>query len=210
MADDVKLIFLTIETLLIKKDQVHKGMPLRVDVSSDLSAVKADVNDVKEHLSTVQAIVHTNAEAISALNSKANEANAQLPGMEGEKDLDVVVAIVPRTEVEADAQRAEANEDEVIDDTITTNEANEAEVVDDTIRVDAEAYDEDLPITPTADVGDEEDEGEDDDDEDDSPSLPGARKDLAGDDDEDDDDDDFTIQYHKLASALKGVFLRDS
>ncbi|XP_024958927.1 pheromone-processing carboxypeptidase KEX1-like [Cynara cardunculus var. scolymus] len=95
---------------------------------------------------------------------------------EGEKDLDVAAA-VPTILADADAQRAEANE---------------AEVVDDAVRVDAQAQDEDLPITPVTGVGDKEDD-DDDDDDDESPSLPDAGKDLGGDDNEDDDDDDFTI-----------------
>ncbi|XP_024963458.1 calsequestrin-1-like [Cynara cardunculus var. scolymus] len=112
------------------------------------------------------------------------------------------VASVPTTLVEVDAQRAEPNEAKVVDDAITTHES-EAKVVDDTVRTDAEAHDEDLPITPAADVGNEEDEDEEDDDEDDddSPSLPDAGKDISGDDDK--DDDDFIIQYHKPVSALK-------
>ncbi|XP_024965903.1 prothymosin alpha-B-like [Cynara cardunculus var. scolymus] len=111
-----------------------------------------------------------------------------------------------------DAQRAESNEAEVIDDTITSHEANGAEVVDDVVRYDVEAHDKDYPIAPTADAGDEEDEDEhdDDEDEDDSPSLPNTGKDLDGDDDEDEDNDDFTIQYHKPASDLKGFSLKDS
>ncbi|XP_024969661.1 phosphopantothenoylcysteine decarboxylase subunit VHS3-like [Cynara cardunculus var. scolymus] len=96
----------------------------------------------------------------------------------------------------------------VVDDAITTHEAEaeaEAEVVDDIVRADAEAHDEDLPITPAADDGDEKGEGkyDEDKDDDDSPSLPNAGKDLGGGDDDDDDDDDFTIQYHKPASTLK-------
>ncbi|XP_024964912.1 coiled-coil domain-containing protein 1-like, partial [Cynara cardunculus var. scolymus] len=246
MADDVKLILPAVKTVLIKIDEVHK------------------------------ADVRTNAEAISALNGKADEANAQLAkhgellqqilellqrpvavptpsftamdrlsldqalevgllkarslsvleqrmdiialsldnlfsshddDKEEEKDFTNVVAIVPTTQPEADAQRVEANEAKVVDDAITTHEA-EAEVVEDAVIADAEAHDEDLPITPTVDAGDEEDEGEDDDD--DSPSIPDAGKDLGGDDDEDDDDDDFMILYHKPSSALKGVSLRDS
>ncbi|XP_024960932.1 pheromone-processing carboxypeptidase KEX1-like [Cynara cardunculus var. scolymus] len=137
--------------------------------------------------------------------------SSQADDKEGEKDL-VAIADVSTTEAEPDTQRAEANEPEVVDDTITTHEANEDEVVDDAIRADGEVHDEDLPITPAADAGHEKDEGEDDDDEDDddSPSLPDAGKDLDGDDDEEDDDDDFMIQYHEPTSALKGVSLRDS
>ncbi|XP_024965904.1 calsequestrin-2-like [Cynara cardunculus var. scolymus] len=149
--------------------------------SSDLSVVKADVNDVKEWLSVVQADVCTTVEDISALNSKANEVNVQL-----------------------------TKHVEVVDDAINSHEA-EAEVVDDVVRADAEAHDEDLHITFATDAGDEEDEGEDDDeDHDDSPCLPDFGKDLDGEDDEDDDDDDFTIQYNKPSSALNEVSRRDS
>ncbi|XP_024965932.1 protein SQS1-like [Cynara cardunculus var. scolymus] len=116
---------------------------------------------------------------------------------EGEKDLAAVD--FPTTQADVDAQRVEANEAEVVDDAITTYEA-ETEIVDDTVKADAKSHDEDLPITPVANAGDEEDEGEDDDDDDDSPYLPDARKDLGGDDDEDDIDDDFTIQYHNPAT----------
>ncbi|XP_024969707.1 pheromone-processing carboxypeptidase KEX1-like [Cynara cardunculus var. scolymus] len=132
---------------------------------------------------------------------------------EGEKDLAVAATAVPTTLAEADAQRAEASEAEVVDDAIISHEA-EAEVVDDVVRVDVGAHDKDLSIIPAADAGDEKDEGEDDDDDEDdddgSPSLPDAGKDLGGGDDEEDDHDNFTIQYHKPASTLKGVSLKDS
>ncbi|XP_024963699.1 prothymosin alpha-A-like [Cynara cardunculus var. scolymus] len=123
---------------------------------------------------------------------------------EGEKDLDVAV-VVPTTEPKADAPRTEANEAEVVDETITSHEANETEVVDDALRTDAEAHDEDLPITPASDAGDEEYDNEDNENEDDdeSPSLPNAGKYHGGDDDDDDNDDDFMIQYHKPINALK-------
>ncbi|XP_024959003.1 histone chaperone rtt106-like [Cynara cardunculus var. scolymus] len=116
---------------------------------------------------------------------------------DGEKDF-TTAAVVPTTQGEADAQRAETNEVEVVDDAITTHEA-EVEVVDDAVRADAEAHDEDLPITPAADDGDEEDEGEDD-----FPSLPDAGKDLGGDNGEDDDDDDFTIQQEEEREVIGG------
>ncbi|XP_024959006.1 pescadillo homolog [Cynara cardunculus var. scolymus] len=123
-------------------------------------------------------------------------------------EIDVVVAAVPITKTEADVPRAKAIEVEVVDETITSHEALEAEVIDKDVRADVEACDKDLPITPSADDGDKEDDDEDDDD--DSPTLPDTRKDLGGDDDEDDDDDEFTIQYQKPASIVKGVSLRDS
>ncbi|XP_024961085.1 prostatic spermine-binding protein-like [Cynara cardunculus var. scolymus] len=130
---------------------------------------------------------------------------------DGEKDLDVVDAI-PTTETEVDATRAEANDVEVVDETITSHEDNEAEFVDEAVRADVEAHNEDLPFTPSADAGDKENDDEDDDneDDDDSSTLPDAGKDLGGDDDENGNDDDFKIQYHKPTSALKGVSLRDS
>ncbi|XP_024963376.1 uncharacterized protein LOC112503600 [Cynara cardunculus var. scolymus] len=266
MVDDVKLLLPAVETVFVKKDEVHKGKPLRDEVSADLSIVKADIQEVKEQLFVVQVVVQTNAEAISALTSKADEANAQLAkhgkllqqilellqrpvvaptpsftatdriqldqtldgGLlqarslialeqrmnilaltldnifsshgddeEGEIDLDVLAAAITTTETEADAPRAEANE---------------VEVVDETIRANVEARDKDLPVTPTTDAGEKEDDDEDDDNEDDDDfsTHPDAAKDLGGDYDEDDDDDDFTIQYQKPASALKGVCLRDS
>ncbi|XP_024963512.1 prostatic spermine-binding protein-like [Cynara cardunculus var. scolymus] len=125
-----------------------------------------------------------------------NHFSSHADDKEGEKDF--TAATVPTTEVEADAQRAEANEAEVVDDTIISHEVNEVEVVDHAVRAVVEAHDKDLPITPAADAADEEneDENEDDDDgdDDDSPSRPDAGKDLGGDDDEDDNDEDFTIQ----------------
>ncbi|XP_024978978.1 nucleosome assembly protein 1;3-like [Cynara cardunculus var. scolymus] len=78
MDEDVKLILPAEETVLIKMDQVHEYMPLRDDLSFDLSAVKFEVNDVKKLLSMVQADVCTKAEAISALKSKADKTHAQL------------------------------------------------------------------------------------------------------------------------------------
>ncbi|XP_024969599.1 prothymosin alpha-B-like [Cynara cardunculus var. scolymus] len=123
---------------------------------------------------------------------------------EGEKDLDVVAVVVSSTE--ANAPGDEANEVKVVDKTITSHEANEAEVIDEAVRAEAEARDEDVPITPATDVSDKGDDDEDDnnEDDDDSPTLHDAGKDLGGDDDE---DDDFTIQYHKPASSLKGVLV---
>ncbi|XP_024962648.1 uncharacterized protein LOC112502865 [Cynara cardunculus var. scolymus] len=144
-------------------------MPLRDDLSSDLSLVKDEVNDVKKLLSRLA------------------------DDKEGEKDLVVVVPTTP-TDVDAQVERAEANEANAI----TSHEAEAvAEVgeIDDVVIEDEDA-----------------DENNDDDDEDDDPSsFPDAGKDIGGDDDEDGDDDDLTIQYHnKPASSLKGVSLRDS
>ncbi|XP_024969658.1 UPF0415 protein C7orf25 homolog [Cynara cardunculus var. scolymus] len=59
----------------------------------------------------------------------------------------------------------------------------------------AHSIDEDLPITSTINVGDEDSEEEEDDDHEDLPLLDAGR-DLGEDDDDEDDDDDFTIQYH--------------
>ncbi|XP_024963676.1 nonsense-mediated mRNA decay protein 2-like [Cynara cardunculus var. scolymus] len=99
---------------------------------------------------------------------------------EGEKDLDVAT------------NEFEANEAEVVEETIPSHEATEAKVFDEAARADAEARDEDLPITPATDADDKEDDDEDDDneDDDDSPTLLDAGKDLSGDDDEDDDNED--------------------
>ncbi|XP_024965957.1 putative uncharacterized protein YGR160W [Cynara cardunculus var. scolymus] len=185
-------------------------MPLKDDVSSDLSTVKAEV---KELLSAVQADilnllqrpVPTPTPSYTAMDrllldqalefgllqarsltmfeqrmdiiylSLDNLFSCHVDDKKGEKDLADAVPTTP-DDADVDAQRAEANEDEVVDDAV---------------RADAQAHDEDLPITPAADVGDEEDD--DDEDDDDSPSPSDARKDLDGDDDEDNDDDDFTI-----------------
>ncbi|XP_024964252.1 phosphopantothenoylcysteine decarboxylase subunit VHS3-like [Cynara cardunculus var. scolymus] len=72
--------------------------------------------------------------------------------------------------------------------------------------------DDDLPITSAPVSSDVEDEDEDEDDEEgDSPDLPDFGSDLDDDDDDDDDDeDDFIIQYQRLATATKGVALKDS
>ncbi|XP_024964362.1 coiled-coil domain-containing protein 1-like [Cynara cardunculus var. scolymus] len=117
--------------------------------------------------------------------------------MTGGKDLDDAAA-VPKTEAEVNAPRAESNDAEIVDETITSHEANEVEVIDDAIRSDAKAHDEDLPIAPAVDAGNEENDDEDDDNEDDndSPTLPDAVKDVDDNDDKDDNDDDFIIQNH--------------
>ncbi|XP_024958884.1 putative uncharacterized transmembrane protein DDB_G0290641 [Cynara cardunculus var. scolymus] len=50
MADDVKLLLPVVETVLIKMDEVHKGMPLRDEISIDLLAVRAEDDEANAHL----------------------------------------------------------------------------------------------------------------------------------------------------------------
>ncbi|XP_024965967.1 uncharacterized protein LOC112506179 [Cynara cardunculus var. scolymus] len=129
---------------------------------------------------------------------------------EGEKDF--AAAVVPTTpaDVNAQVERAEANEAAAkVVDAITSHEA-EAEEIDDAIR--ADAHDEDLSITSAADAGDKENEDDDDDEADDPLFFPDAGKDLGDDDDDDDDDEDeFTIQYHtKPATTLKDEWVSEN
>ncbi|XP_024965022.1 uncharacterized protein LOC112505330 [Cynara cardunculus var. scolymus] len=92
-------------------------------------------------------------------------------------------SVVPATKAEAEA--------EVADENPTSCQASVAEDVD-VIRAGAEARDDDLPITSTANDGDMEDDDEEDGE---SLDLPDAGEDLDDDDDDDDDnDDEFTIQ----------------
>ncbi|XP_024974793.1 ribosomal L1 domain-containing protein CG13096-like [Cynara cardunculus var. scolymus] len=71
-------------------NQVHKDMLFQDDLSSNLSVVKVEVNDVKELLSTMQADVRTNAEAISTLNDKADKAQTQLTRHDQVLELDLL------------------------------------------------------------------------------------------------------------------------
>ncbi|XP_024961247.1 uncharacterized protein LOC112501735 [Cynara cardunculus var. scolymus] len=210
MADDVKLILPAIENVLIKMGQVRKDMPLRDDLSFDLSIIKAEVNDVKELLSahpvpepSFPAVDRLSLDQVLELDLLQTQSLDKL-----EQRLDIIAKSLDDLTSPSEAST------EVID-TITSREAKvvaEAEENDEAIRVDAE--DEDLPITSAANVGDKEDEDEDEDDDDelgDPLSFPDAGKYLGDVDDEDDDDDDFTIQYHtKPAAAQKGVSLKKS
>ncbi|XP_024964105.1 uncharacterized protein LOC112504396 [Cynara cardunculus var. scolymus] len=148
-------------------------------------------------------------------NALNNLTSHYVDDKEGEKYLPQVVVPTTPADVDAQDERAEADEANVeVVDAITSHEPEvvaEAEDNDDVVR--ADGRDEDLPITSTANVGDKE--NEDDEDETDDPlSFPDARQDLGvddDDDDEDDDDDDFTIEYHTRPAAVqKGVSLSES
>ncbi|XP_024962345.1 putative uncharacterized protein DDB_G0270496, partial [Cynara cardunculus var. scolymus] len=77
MAEDVNLLP-KIATVLDKMTEVHQDMPIKEDLYFDLSTVKVEVSQIKYLLSAVQADVCTNAEAISTLSDKVDEAQAQL------------------------------------------------------------------------------------------------------------------------------------
>ncbi|XP_024965487.1 G2-specific protein kinase nim-1-like [Cynara cardunculus var. scolymus] len=98
----------------------------------------------------------------------------------------------PKSEVEA----------EVVNEIPTSYETLIAEEIY-VVRANAEAHDDDLPITSAADAADVEEDDEEDDEEDgESPNLPDSGSDV-------DDENDFTIQYQRPTTAMKGVALRD-
>ncbi|XP_024969641.1 coiled-coil domain-containing protein 1-like [Cynara cardunculus var. scolymus] len=87
-------------------------MPLRDDLSSNLSVVKVEVNDVKELLTAVQVDVRTNVEAISALNSKADALEQQLDIITESID-DLTSHYTDDKEAEAESVRADAQDEDL-------------------------------------------------------------------------------------------------
>ncbi|XP_024963914.1 uncharacterized protein LOC112504209 [Cynara cardunculus var. scolymus] len=155
MADDIKLL-LFVETTLIKMDEVHKGMPLRDEVATDLSAVRAKVQEVKDQLSSMQVVVQANDEAINTLTSKADEANSHLA-----KHTELMQQILATLQQPILAPETSFNaEDPRDDDLPITSAANAGDMEDDD-----EDEDGDSPDLPDAceDLGNDDDEHDNDD-----------------------------------------------
>ncbi|XP_024959009.1 coiled-coil domain-containing protein 1-like [Cynara cardunculus var. scolymus] len=202
MTEDMKLLMLVVATVLDKMDEVHKAMPSKEEVTSDLCAVKAK----KEALSNIK-------HRIEDLSSSLNDLSSRLDNdKEGEKDEGKKIVAMETAEA-ASKDLALIPHTYVIlaaEDAINANANANAEAEDDDDAMIAPAIHEDHPSTFTLpNVGDEDDD-EDDEDEDKEPHISDARKDLGdNNDDEDDDDDDFNIQFHQRQPVLKGVFFRE-
>ncbi|XP_024990668.1 pheromone-processing carboxypeptidase KEX1-like [Cynara cardunculus var. scolymus] len=126
--------------------------------------------------------------------SRRDEVAADLSAVRAEvQEAKATSEPVAPTTNEAEVPRVEA-EAEVVNEILTSYEAPIVEDID-AVQADAEANDDDLPFSSTADAGDVEEDDEENDGEDaNSPGFPDSHSDLD-DDDEDDDEDDFTIQY---------------
>ncbi|XP_024995583.1 ribosomal L1 domain-containing protein CG13096-like [Cynara cardunculus var. scolymus] len=192
MAEDVKLLLPAVETIFIKMDEVHKGMPQKDEVAADLLAVRAKPILAPEPSFTAgdRAQLDDTREAAVLLACAMTRVEEMMALQIQTVDHFFV------TDAEAEAPRVKAEVD-VADENPTSCEAPVVEDVD-VVRPNTEARDNNLPINFVVNAGDMEDDDEEDDEVDiESSDLPDAGKDLDDDDDdddeEDDDDDDFTI-----------------
>ncbi|XP_024964630.1 glutamic acid-rich protein-like [Cynara cardunculus var. scolymus] len=217
MAEDVKLLP-TVATVLDKMDEVHQPMPMKEDLTHNLSVVKVEVFEVNKLLKMVQNEVCTSTEAINALNSKANEVQAQLTKhVEALSNLEqsteeISLRLNDITSSLADDKEGEKDQRkkivvEIVDEAVVAAEVEQLALIaksDDAITSnEAEAVvdieDDDVMILSFLTLDSLRDDDDDDDDDDEY------------DNNENDDNDEFTIQYHpRPASAQKGVSLRES